>query len=199
MTQGPTPPNGGYPAWMPQADPRLPLQPNLPATPTAIDDFRPPPSRLPWIVALVAIVLVGLLVWSLQGPLATRPKETPTPSTPAAVPTSTLPGAPFTTSAGSAGRWLIESATWDDTGVTVRLRLWLDTGQLSYQFETISNAAGTFGEQRATVASPSLRRGTLTAGQSATGNVAFDLPRGTATLLLETSTGDAIAALQINS
>lgn len=146
------------------------------------------------IVVLVAVVLAGL---GLQGSLTPTASPTPTPTAGA----STRPGHPFQmpNNARATGRWEVLGREWLDEGVLVQVRVSCDTDVCSYGFTSFSNTGSSSVDPVSSPREPQISRGTLQAGQSASGYLFLPLPRGSATLILTTSAGRQISALPIDA
>lgn len=157
----------------------------------------PKPRRSILVAVLLALALTGVaFVVALQG--GVRPPAT-TPSPTAGSTTPATPGLPFTMPSDpqSSGTWQIVEREWTDSGVSVRVRVFANTGTVTYGFSAF--AAGSVQTTSPTTGprTPVLRSGVLRAGESVDGWVFLPIPRGAATLFLTTSAGRAYSALEV--
>lgn len=146
------------------------------------------------VLVLVAVVVAGL---ALQNPLVPAPTPTATPTAGA----SALPGHPFQmpNNARATGRWEVLGREWLDEGVLVQVRVACDTDVCSYGFTSFSNQGNSSVDPAPSPRQPQIGRGSLQAGQSASGYLFLPLPRGAATLILTTSAGRQVSALPIDA
>lgn len=179
---------------------RLPTQnPGGNGQPVDIRQYGPrrSPEALLWVL-VVALTGVGIILGGLYARFGAAPQPTPTPS----APTHTAPagpGLPFEmpNDPRSTGRWEIIDQVWENGGVSLQIRIYADTGNISYGFAAFPNK----GEQSFVplpgTRMPELDSGALSAGESVTGWVFLPLPRGDATILLTSSRGMQMSALGI--
>lgn len=171
--------------------------PTLPST--KIEEFAPPRSRLPLVVALIAVVVAGL-IWAGTTLRAPLPGATASAS-PSAQPTqtSTAAGLPFVTpDERYTGRWEILRHTWTDSGLEVEIRVMADQGPISYSFMAFGND-----DVQATAAqpgsqSPQFSGMPIESGAAETGWLFFPLQRGASTILLATAAGRQMSALPVS-
>lgn len=166
--------------------------------PVDIDAYAPPKrGGGGWWLVLAGVALVGVVLAALLF-LPTMPSSAP-PASPEPTPSALGPGMPFTMpgSTVSHGRWEVVDHTWDDEGVTVRVRVTADGGRVSYGFVAFSNTGTEVYEPLPDAPAPQIGSGSLDAGQHIEGNVHLPLPRGEATLILTTAQGRQISALPI--
>lgn len=168
--------------------------------PVDIDAYAPPKrGGGAWWIVLVGAVLVGVVLAALfirpTAPAAAPAQPTPTPAETAAQ----GPGMPFNMpgSTASHGRWEVLDHSWDDEGVTVRVKVSADAGRVSYSFVAFSNTGTEVYEPLPGAPDPEIGSGALNAGQSVEGNLYLPLPRGAATLILTTAQGRQMSALPI--
>lgn len=180
----------------PGFDPRQALGAQLPAS-VSINQFAPPPNRTPLLItlaALITLVLViggGIYVRSLP---AAEPSASPSPSQTAAA----GPGHPFNTpDERQRGRWEILDSTWTDEGLELQLRIYSDTGTISFTFMAFSNASTEVVTPTTSPRSPDIRKGIAYVSEPVTGYVFFPMPRGDATIILATGTGRQMSALTV--
>jgi len=170
-----------------------------------IESYRPPRNNGPvlWavgaVVVLVAVVAAGLLSRSFERDPA--PAPTPAASTPASAPQAPADdrGLPFTMPADptSTGRWKILETQWYPDGVLLQVRVEALRGRVSYGFMAFARNGEEIIEPVASPRSPELSSGEVVAGEAATGYVFLPLPRGDGMLILTTSFGRQISALDI--
>lgn len=167
--------------------------------PVDIDAYAPPRrGGGGWWLALVGAVLVGVVLAALLF----RPALPGATASPSPSPTATDrvgPGMPFTMpgSTQSHGRWEVLEHSWEDGGVTVRVRVTADGGRISYSFVAFSNSGTEVYEPLPVAPDPQIGSGTLNAGQYVEGNLYLPLPRGDSTLILTTAQGRQMSALPI--
>ena len=170
-----------------------------------IASYRPPRSNGPvlWavgaVVVLVAVVVAGLLTGSFDRTAVT----TPTPAvTTAAQPEGSADerGLPFTMPANpsATGRWEITDTTWYPDGVLLRVHVAAVRGTVSYGFMAFARDGEHIVEPVPGPREPELTTGEVSGGESVTGYVFLPLPRGDGMLILTTSMGRQISALDIS-
>lgn len=177
----------------------------------------PTPSPWPTVITVLVLVVVGSIVvaGTVLGsrPIAAPPSPAP-PAAAAPVPASPPPG-PTTgnrlefVSDDADGVLVIAASRWSTSGLRpptygtylhVQVRLICTSGQLSYGPESFSafDATGELFEVlERERAGDALGYGVLDAGESVTGTIVFDLPRGAVTLLLSDSASRSVTALRI--
>jgi len=190
------------------------FQDQAPANPSnSADDWRtpvtaPPPvavqryhSNAPLIAVLAGLLVVALaavLVWA-----GLRPQSGP--ATPTAsgtgqssadpTPSPNWQGIPYETSGGSGtGYWQVSPAQWNGDTVTVTTTVTSDQGTLRFTFFALDNKETNLYQP----VDGTLQQGSVSAGQSATGTLTFELPQGDFTLYLATSRGVQITALVVS-
>jgi hypothetical protein len=113
----------------------------------------------------------------------------------------------FTTPHGT-GKLVLLSRTWEDVGrqrpahsyLEVQVRIICTSGRVGYDpynFQAFDEAGELFDVDEAGLTEPVLEVGELSAGQSVSGAVAFDIPRGEVTLLMTDESEQSITALKI--
>lgn len=169
-------------------DPRQPISRSADASQNEpaphIDEFSPDRNRNPFTIAIVGtFIAVGVIVSAVA---LNTPTHTPAPASAPAQATPTTPGMPFTMpgSSASTGTWEILEETWSESGVTVKVKIYANTGTIKYAFSLFDNTKMEAVRPSAALKTPELKPGTLTAGQSAEGYVSFSLAREEATLVL---------------
>ena len=75
----------------------------------------------------------------------------------------------------------------DGDAVVARVKITADRGDITYGFVMFSNAGTTVYDPTPGAPAPALDTGNLSAGQTTTGYVRFEIPRGDATLILTTA------------
>lgn len=171
-----------------------------PALPSVtIEEFAPPRSRLPLLIAVIAAVVAGL-IWAgttLVAP-SSNPSASSDPSARASA-TATGPGLPFVTpDERHTGRWEILRQQWTDSGLEVEIRLMADNGPISYSFMAFGND-----DVQATSSQPSSQLPRFSGlpvetGNQETGWLFFPLRRGASTIILLTAAGRQISALPVS-
>ena len=172
-----------------------------PSAPITPQRYR---SNAPVIGGLIAVIVVALavtLVWAgtrLQQGTST-PTTTPTQTTPSApsyTPSPNWQGIEFTYSGYDAsGYWQAGPAVWDDDIVTIPMTLSVDTGIMRFSFFVLDNQQANNDYESI---GGTMEVGSVSAGQSQTGTVMFQMPRGDFTLYLATAYGYQVTALLIS-
>ena len=176
-----------------------------PPKPVDIESYRPPRQNGPilWavggVVVLILVVAAGLLSGFFE------PSSGPSPTPAATNPTSKpeLPeeagGLPFEmpTNPNATGRWQILNTAWYPDGVLLSVRVEAVRGTISYGFLAFANDGDDIIEPAPSPVSPELTTGEVRGGDARTGYVFLPLPRGDGMLILTTSTGRQISALNI--
>lgn len=195
--------------------------PPAPARPPGPGGNGPPPptpqrpKRSTWpailtavVVAVVALILVFSTVreTEVEEPASSAP-PTPTP-TPTSLPSSSEDSIAFTSSEGS-GRLTVVSSRWSSDGAVdpasgqylqITLKISASEGRVSYgpeYFQVFDAQGELFRTSSGGVAQRPLEAGRLSAGESVTGVIAFDMPRGTVTLLMSNALMETVTALRI--
>jgi hypothetical protein len=179
-----------------------------------IEPARPPQNRLATALTIAVIGAVALIV-VIATVLADRRAEqqinqpaasSPTPS---ALPSSSDTSIHFKSAEGE-GQLTLVSHRWTSNGVVppdhgqylqVELQIEVTDGAVSYgpQFFQSFDAKGElFQTTEAGTRQPMLGDGMLAAGDSITGNIAFDMPRGQVTLLMSNAMLKTVTALKIS-
>lgn len=219
MTQQPGPRNPlvpfGTPGSSPAPQPGVPSQPGWGPAPkpapqptsVSIDDFKPR-SRLGQLLGLIAaLAALALIAWGVF--MATRPDDAPRA---AATPSSTRPAAtpnptrtPSATSkewvderSNSAGWWSVVDQTRSGDTLHVKIILECDRGEVPLRFFAFSNGtmSNNYRAETGPVArEPNLEGVRLKAGQRLEGWVTLTMPPTEATLIMGTSTSNAISGM----
>lgn len=185
----------------PQAPPgTVPLGPRPPA-PVSIDSYGPPPSRVtPAIVLIVVAVSLVVGVFGYRFVAASGPAASASPSPSRTTePTSTRSGGvPFEAKIdGAQGYWLVSTSKWVGDELVVTVSVTVDQGQTRPTFYVFGNSDSTVYDAEANSPAPAFGSPTLRQGQTVSGNIAFRMARGNATLVLTDSGGRQISALPI--
>lgn len=209
---GPTPPPSGWaPAPLsgggrpsvgetpPPAPSRGPVLGASELPSVTITEFAPPRSRMPLVVALIAVVVAGL-IWAGTALASPQPGSAASAS-PSARPTVTAsgPGLPFVTpDERYTGRWEILRQQWTDSGLEVEIRVMADRGPIDYSFVAFGND-----DVQATTAQPGSQQPQFSgmpiqSGSQETGWLFFPLRRGAATIILGTAAGRQMSALPVS-
>lgn len=225
---GPPPPGPYQPGPYQQGQPQPPYgtaqpisgrpgQPYPPRTGAPQPPQPPRPDRRPAIITAVVIGVVVLVVviasiHAIRGDQqaahnAASPSATPRPS---ALPSDNPNSISFTSSEGS-GRLTLVSHSWTTSGAVaprygqflrLKLKISASDGHVSYGpefFQTFDSTGNLFQTTEVGATAPLLGEGVLQPGQSTTGDIAFDMPRGAVTLLMSNSLLESVTALRINS
>ncbi len=168
--------------------------------PVDINAYAPPkrPGGTGWFIALAVVVVAAVLAVVFLRP---QPAPAPQPTAaPSSQPTASGPGMPFSlpNTTGNEGRWQILDQSWDGDQLTVKVRIDVDKGTISYGFVAFSNSGVDVYDPVDGAPAPQLDTGRLSAGESVEGYVRLEIPRGPATLILTTSAGRQISALPIS-
>lgn len=201
----PAPAWGGQPLTNPRQPPAAPR--NIPSrsipgsaplgAPTqptvSLDQYRPRRSRGPVIlIAILAVaVIAGVLYFGLRPDptpssapsSSTSASATPRPTSSPVSPGQNATSVPFESERVS-GVFSINHAHWEGSTLVVNVTIQVDSGSLSYKFMTMDVSTGGIYEVLAPSNSGDLRGGTISAGNSATGNVRVQKPYGDTQLLL---------------
>ncbi len=196
-----------------RAEPRPPIEPPVTGATTSA---RPIQSMRPTVISLLAIALVAAVVVgaSLVARYADTHVATPIPIVaPAPVPNRD-DQIDFTSSTGS-GRLIMISRSWISSAATnpttgqpttgsylrIQVELICASGTVDYDpynFQAFDQAGRLFElAVDGTGRSPLLEVGTLHAGERVRGTLAFDMPRGDATLLMSDESDQTVTALRV--
>lgn len=199
----PAPLSGGGRPSLGDTPPPPPVQgralggPSLPST--NIEEFAPPRSRLPLLIALIAVVVAGL-IWA--GTTLVAPQLAPSASaSPSTRPTATSSGSglPFVTpDERYTGRWEILRQQWTDSGLEVEIRVMADQGPISYSFMAFGNDDVQATKSQPGSMSPQFSGMPIESGNQETGWLFFPLQRGASTIILLTGAGRQMSALPVS-
>lgn len=178
--------------------------------------MAPRPSRAPVIITAIVIAVVAAIVIVASVRAAdndqkvVRERSTPTPTpTQASPPPSGNPNSISFTSSEGSGQLTLVSHDWSADGarpprygqfLRVQLKISATDGKVSYGpefFQTFDETGNLFQTTEVGAQPPLLKVGVLRAGQSTTGDIAFDMPRGAVTLLMSNSLLESVTALRI--
>jgi hypothetical protein len=199
------------PAFLPWSSAE-PTQPDPPAAPVSAVDLFPTRSRWPAIISVLAIVVVAAVV--VGASLSARYADTHI-----ARPAATVGQPPppvssrddrieFTTARGT-GELILTSRTWTNAGsqpptsgsyLRVQIELVCHTGQVDYgpyNFEAFDQTGGLYELSAEGASEPLLAVGRLHAGETVRGELAFDVPRGEITLLMNDDANNNVTALKV--
>lgn len=191
--------------------------PQPPPAPGPQPPHRPRPDRRPAIITAIVIGVVVLVVviasiHAIRGDQQVARdggSQAPTPH-PSALPSDDPNSISFTSSEGS-GKLTLVSHSWTTTGAVaprygqflrLKLKILATDGHVSYGpefFQTFDATGNLFQTTEVGATSPLLGEGVLQPGQMATGDIAFDMPRGAVTLLMSNSLLESVTALRINN
>lgn len=178
---------------------------------------QPRPDRKPAIITAIVIGVVVLVVvlasiHAIRGDQqVARDEASPTPTPhPSALPTDNPNSISFTSSEGS-GRLTLVSHHWTTSGAVaprygqflqLKLKISATDGHVSYGpefFQTFDSTGNLFQTTEVGATAPLLGEGILQPGQTTTGDIAFDMPRGAVTLLMSNALLESVTALRINN
>jgi hypothetical protein len=161
------------------------------------------------VVVLVVVIASIRAFRSDQQVVRDEASPSPTPSA-SALPSDGPNSISFTSSEGS-GQLTLVSHGWTDAGaqaprygqfLQLRLKISATDGRVSYGpefFQTFDESGNLFQTTEVGATPPLLGEGELRPGESATGDIAFDMPRGAVTLLMSNSLLESVTALRINA
>lgn len=202
----------GQPAPTPGSEPH----PGQPQAPTSLPPelAAPPRSRLPLLLSLLALAIVGGLLWGVARmgsgpePQTTRPAPTasiPTEGATAADPTpgrapatGNLRSIPFANAEeASAGTFEILRDEWTSEGLVLTIRVSLTQGQQRLDFFALDNGPTARQYDPSSTGNDYLAGQPIRAGQTLTGRVLFEKERGDTTIFLAGTHGRQVAALKV--
>lgn len=175
----------------------------------------PRPNRKPAFItaAVIGVVVLIVVIASIHAfksdrqVVRDRTSPSPTPSA-QALPSDSPNSISFTSSEGS-GRLTLVSHDWTTSGartprygqfLQLQLKISATDGRVSYGpefFQTFDETGNLFQTTEVGARPPLLGDGVLHPGQSTTGDIAFDMPRGDVTLLMSNSLLESVTALRI--
>lgn len=175
--------------------------------PVSIEQFEEPRTRKGILLALLAAVAIAALVVFAVMRFSLTSPATPTSSTsnaqpqPSSTRTPSARGSVWMSDVRDAsGYWEILDEKWSGNKVTLKIRMEVDKGSTPLMFFVISN--GNTGDQwvadDAGVPQPNLQGAKVSAGDKIDGYVQITMPRQQATLIMGSSSRNAISGLIIN-
>lgn len=148
------------------------------------------------IAGLVVVILVIMAVLALRRPGPGQDEQSASPSASSATsnPSSSVSivGAIPVETDSFSGTWQIDSASWDETGLTLDMTITSTSGSLSFTMFTIDNVNTGQVEGTGEMAS-----GTVGDGETMQGSVHFDKDRNDTTIVLANAGGRQITALTV--
>lgn len=160
--------------------------PTASTTPVAVQRYR---SRAPLLGVLVGIVVVAVVaaaVWAGTRPPSggTTPGATPTSGAPlpsCATPSSGWQAIPYEANATTTGCWAVSSGQWTGDTVTINTTITSDQGTLDVTFFALDNShsSNQYDPSGGTMVTAHVK-----SGQSSTGSLVFEIPRGDFTLYM---------------
>lgn len=206
----------GGPAQHPQGRPEFPYRDPYHRPQQNRPRPEPPgPNRRPAFItaAVIGVVVLIVVIASIHAfrsdQQVVRDQSSPPPSpSPSALPSDGPNSISFTSSEGS-GRLTLVSHDWTRTGaraprygqfLQLELRISATDGRVSYGpefFQTFDESGNLFQTTEVGAKAPLLGEGVLHPGESTTGEIAFDMPRGAVTLLMSNSLLESVTALRI--
>jgi hypothetical protein len=175
----------------------------------------PKPSRMPAIItaAVIGVVVLIVVIASIHAfrgdQQIARDNTSPTPTPSVSAPPSDGPNSISFTSSEGSGQLTLVSHDWTDAGaqaprygqfLRLQLKITATDGRVSYGpefFQTFDESGNLFQTTEVGAQPPLLGEGVLHPGQSTTGDIAFDMPRGAVTLLMSNSLLESVTALRI--
>jgi hypothetical protein len=124
-------------------------------------------------------------------------RTTPAAAEPTPSASATLPGLAFDT-ASAKGVWEITDTRWSSDEVVLTVHITVTTGSFRYSFYAYNNSSMKLAYPDSS-SSSTLRTGTLGAGQSVSGTLAFLITRGDGTLVLLDAMENQVSGLAIKS
>jgi hypothetical protein len=167
---------------------------------------------MPAVITAAVIVLVALivLVATIRGgdDVEREPSQGGSTPTPSALPSDSANSISFSSHEGSgrltvlSHRWSTDAAATPSYGafLQLELRISVTDGRVSYGpqfFQSFDASSNLFQTSALGARPPRLGNGTLGPGQTVTGGIAFDMPRGDVTLLMTNSLLESVTALRI--
>jgi Domain of unknown function (DUF4352) len=207
---GPTPSGPSFVPWAPAPDDTPPDGPYPPA-PRPIAWSATRASRIPAIITAAAIFVVAAVV-AIASYVAHFADTHVSPPVVSRQPVPDLSAQgdriEFTTSDGS-GQLILLSHSWVTDGqvqptsgsyLRVEVELTCDSGLVDYDpynFQVFDQTGRLFETAIEGAGDAMLESGTLRTGERVRGTIAFDMPRGEATLLMSDNTNQTITALKV--
>ena len=187
-----------------------PQYPHRPPQPEGPKKDRRPAVITAALIGVVALIVIIASIHAVHGDQqAAREQASPTPTPqPSALPSDGPNSISFTSSEGS-GRLTLVSHDWTTTGaepprygqfLQLELKISASDGRVSYGpefFQTFDETGNLFQTTEVGAKPPLLADGVLHSGQTVTGDIAFDMPRGAVTLLMSNSLLESVTALRI--
>ena len=209
---GNVPGSGNAPLGRPNPGPPYPPRPGAPQPPQVPRPDRRPAIITAVIIGVVVLVVVIASIHAVQGDRqAARDAASPSPTPkPSVLPSDNPNSISFTSSEGS-GRLTLVSHSWTASGAVaprygqflrLKLRISATDGHVSYGpefFQTFDSTGNLFQTTEVGAIAPLLGEGVLQPGQTTTGDIAFDMPRGAVTLLMSNSLLESVTALRIKA
>ncbi|GAB3913218.1 hypothetical protein GCM10011575_20940 [Microlunatus endophyticus] len=199
----------GGPQYPQRPHPQRP-HPQRPPQPQGPKKDRRPAIITAALIGVVVLIVVIASIHAVHGDQqAAREQASPTPTPqPSALPSDGPNSISFTSSEGS-GRLTLVSHDWTTTGaepprygqfLQLELKISASDGRVSYGpefFQTFDETGNLFQTTEVGAKPPLLADGVLHSGQTVTGDIAFDMPRGAVTLLMSNSLLESVTALRI--
>jgi len=151
-------------------------------------------ASLAGLALLVAIVTVGNR-WPESSSTSTPTQSDTHSFVPGYTPSPDWQGIEFTNSVSQAsGYWQISPPTWVGDVVTVTTTLTVAKGTMRFSFFALDNQDTNYYEPT----SGTMITGSVQAGESETGTIVLEMPRGDFTLYLATAAGRQVTALIVS-
>lgn len=160
----------------------------------SIDTYKPPKRRIGGLIAFLVgfALLIGAFIAIDHFTRTAQDAPAVGPTT-----TASLPGLAFESSSAT-GAWEITKTEWSSDRVTVTVRITIATGSIRYSFYAYNNATMKLTYPAASSTS-TLSSGTLSAGQSASGTISFQIDRGDGTLVMVDAMENQVSGLPIKA
>jgi len=151
-------------------------------------------ASLAGLALLVTIVTVGNR-WPGTTSTSTPTQSDTQSSMPGFTPSPDWQGIEFTSSvSGASGYWQISPPTWVGNTVTVTTTLTVVNSSMRFSFFALDNKDTNYYEPTG----GTMTTGTVQAGESETGTIVLEVPRGDFTLYLATASGRQVTALIVS-
>ena len=191
----PDTPPGTPPPPPPAPPPRPPLLRTQPTT-DSITNYRPK-RHLGWIIAVAAVLVLGLVGGLILNSL---PQPAPTTSStprPTSYTSQTRTGGAAFSDGKVSGYWKITDTQWSATGVQLTLEITVDSGILYYAFFVYDEAGdNTYLPQ--SIAPTDLDPGFVGPNETVVGTLHFTLPRQPLTLIMQSRSQIQLSGLPVS-
>lgn len=163
------------------------------------------------MIGVVALIVVAATIYANRqdAQVVAESQQSSAAPRPTAVPSSSDDTIRFSSAEGS-GQLTMESHEWTSDGpippeygeyLQIELEISATDGAISYgpeYFQAFDASGDLFQTTEAGIGDQALPSGVVHAGDTVTGEIAFDIPRGAVTLLMSNSMMESVTALRIN-